>query len=185
MIGVVCSGGADSSMMLYELSRTLKQIKVFTFVLENNRPYNIIKSTDVINFCKGECDIIHVINYIPAHLSIKEFIENHQSIFEDIDILFTGHTENPPLDEVPPSTESNRDPGVDKEILEHMGNFIAIHPYFNINKKGIVQKYKDYGVYETLWPLTWSCEGSEEHTKYYTVPCNECWWCKEREWSET
>ena len=106
-------------------------------------------------------------------------------MFESIEILFSGHTENPPLDEVDGSTETNRNPGVYKDILETLGNFQAIHPFYNINKKDIVNKYKHFGVYETLWPLTWSCEGSQEITNNFTKPCNECWWCKERAWSET
>ena len=187
MIGCVCSGGADSSILLYQLTKTIRKIKVFTFVLQNNRPYNVIKSTNVINFCKNDnnCNIEHVVTDIPNSFSVKEFILENMSLFNSIELLFTGHTENPPTNEIEPSTEPNRNVGVHKEILEPIGNFQAVHPFYNINKKHIVKKYKDYGVYETLWPLTWSCEGSEKETKHFTVPCNNCWWCKERAWSET
>lgn len=187
MIGCVCSGGADSSILLYQLTRTIKNVKVFTFTLENNRPYNMIKTKAIIDFCKKENNcIIEQINVkVPADKTIKEFIIENSLLFESIEILFSGHTENPPLDEVDGSTETNRNPGVYRDILETLGNFQVVHPFYNINKKGIVNKYKHFGVYETLWPLTWSCEGSQEITNNFTKPCNECWWCKERAWSET
>ena len=36
---------------------------------------------------------------------------------------------------------------------------------------------------DSLFPLTYSCEGSIEATKHHTQHCKKCWWCQERYWA--
>jgi 7-cyano-7-deazaguanine synthase in queuosine biosynthesis len=64
-----------------------------------------------------------------------------------------------------------------KPELEYMSESkqVFVTPIFNINKKSIVEIYKRFNLFETLWYLTKSC--NEE------VACEECFFCHERKWS--
>ena len=58
-----------------------------------------------------------------------------------------------------------------------------MRPLYKINKRFIADIYRQFDLTENLFPMTWSCEGSKELTNDYTIPCEECWWCWEREWA--
>jgi len=70
---------------------------------------------------------------------------------------------------------------------KHMGVTVC-HPFSMVRKNWIIKQYVDYEIGELL-EITRSCEGEFEGLDYTTykpyqhVPyCNECFWCKEREW---
>lgn len=48
-------------------------------------------------------------------------------------------------------------------------------PYKHVDKRFIVQCYKDFG-YEDLIPMTQSCTHPKGN-------CGVCWWCEERKWA--
>lgn len=67
--------------------------------------------------------------------------------------------------------------------------YTMIRPFLHSDKRAVARAYKDYGVMDTLFPLTYSCEesdsllkkelgmvdGFQEHTH-----CGQCWFCLER-----
>ena len=55
--------------------------------------------------------------------------------------------------------------------------------YKNIDKKYIYEQYVKHNLLETLEPLTWSCIEYAEKTNFFTEPCKECYWCKEKHWA--
>ena len=70
---------------------------------------------------------------------------------------------------------------------EHMGVTVC-HPFSSVRKDWIIRQYVNQEIGELL-EITRSCEGEFEGLDYKTykpyqpVPyCNECFWCKEREW---
>ena len=72
-------------------------------------------------------------------------------------------------------------------IMKHM-NTIACHPFRHIDKKWIINQYKRLNL-ENLLNITRSCEGEFDNLNYknykpkqYVPVCNNCFWCKEREW---
>ena len=57
-------------------------------------------------------------------------------------------------------------------------------PFKNVDKKFIANIYKDYGLMDTLFPLTRSCESTDpEKCDDYKSHCGSCWWCLERKWA--
>lgn len=57
-------------------------------------------------------------------------------------------------------------------------------PFKNVDKKFIAHIYNDYGLMDTLFPLTRSCESTEpEKCDDYQGHCGDCWWCLERKWA--
>ena len=74
------------------------------------------------------------------------------------------------------------------ELMEHMGRY-ACHPFRFVEKSWVVKQYQDCRLMD-LFDITRSCEGEFAEINYATytpgqhVPvCNECFWCKEREWA--
>jgi hypothetical protein len=81
-----------------------------------------------------------------------------------------------------------------KFVRPHMG-VIACHPFTHVEKDWIAGRYKEFKIQDLLL-LTRSCEGDNlqypeifqglDYKNYntdITVPiCNQCFWCKEREW---
>ena len=76
--------------------------------------------------------------------------------------------------------ERDRD-GVLKQTFLGQDNTIkSFRPFTNIDKRGIAELYEHFGLMDTLFPLTKSCEG---FTPSWDSPhCGKCWWCLERQW---
>jgi 7-cyano-7-deazaguanine synthase in queuosine biosynthesis len=88
-------------------------------------------------------------------------------------------------------SERDIDPTEDNKHLaemEHMG-FMVYHPFRFTDKSEIVKMYSELGLTD-LFEITRSCEGEIVGIDYknyipgqYVPVCNECFWCKEREWA--
>ena len=61
---------------------------------------------------------------------------------------------------------------------------LLYRPLINLNKQGIAEIYEHYGLMDTLFNVTRSCECADpEKTNNFTTHCqSECWWCAERKW---
>lgn len=109
----------------------------------------------------------------------------------NIDAYFNGITCNPKNTDIIGMPERDLNPTPDNQHLEkmqHMGKW-AIHPFRFIDKSWIIKQYINYDLLDLL-NITRSCEGEFENINYTNyqpgqdVPvCNECFWCKEREWA--
>ena len=69
------------------------------------------------------------------------------------------------------------------ELKTENGVRFYINPFFDIDKKQLAELYNQYNITNTLFPLTYSCEGSAELTNTHTQHCEKCWWCEERYWA--
>ena len=65
--------------------------------------------------------------------------------------------------------ESNAIPS---DVLNSLGEI-------NIDKKGVAELYDYFGLMDTLFPLTRSCE---DWTDDFSAHCGKCWFCLERLW---
>jgi hypothetical protein len=109
----------------------------------------------------------------------------------NIEAYFNGVTRNPKGIDLGGMVERNIDPNDNNkhlEIMEHMEKWV-IHPFRFKEKSWVVKQYKDNDIMD-LFNLTRSCEGEFLGLDYTTynygdnIPvCNECFWCKEREWA--
>ena len=59
-------------------------------------------------------------------------------------------------------------------------------PLINIDKQGVKELYEKFGLLDTLYPLTRSCESFTDdfskHCGEYKDEQDVCWFCKERYW---
>ena len=197
-IGIWMSGGADSSMLAYLLAKQIRDfdlnIKIQPLSVRRGRPNNPIYAGNVIDFIEEDLQIKmndHIIYYPDINdehqREIKEFWDRDDENFREglFQILYSGITCNPPKDDdtIPLNKERSRDEDADRPIVSKNGIRYYINPFFNINKKGLAKLYKEYGVLDTLFPKTFSCEGSVKETKTHTQHCKRCWWCQERYWA--
>jgi 7-cyano-7-deazaguanine synthase in queuosine biosynthesis len=187
-LGINCSGGADSSLLLYILmSNTKDLIHIFTMANNEKGRANAIVSSRVIEKIiqlTGNSNIEHHVRYVNEQTPINvaeipiRFVQN-----KFITCWYSGLTANPSLKITESFGENSyhhlRDPLIERSIISE--SLKKITPFTNINKKRIADLYKELGLIESLFPLTRSCE-----VKYrldYLDHCGECWWCKEREWA--
>ena len=77
--------------------------------------------------------------------------------------------------------EHRRGPDVEKELASPAG--LHFRPFWQINKMFIADIYRQYNLINSLFPITWSCEGTVEGSCNFTIHCEECWWCLERMWA--
>jgi len=197
-IGIWMSGGADSSMLTYLLAKKIKEndlnIKIQPLSVRRGRPNNPIYAGNVIDWIENSLDIEmneHIV-YYPDILDeyqreIKEFWDRDDENFRNglFQILYSGITRNPPVDDktIPPNKERSRDEDADRPLKTTNGIRYYINPFFDIHKKQLAKLYEEYDLVDTLFPITYSCEGTPEQTKTHTQHCEKCWWCRERFWA--
>ena len=205
IIGQWMSGGADSSLLAYLLCKEIKDqklnVKFQPMTVRRGRPNNPMYAEGVVDFIKEDLDIDfilpHEVYYPPLIDSemteMKIFWKKDSENFREqkYDILYSGITCNPPNDSgLPKNKERDRDEESDRPTENRNGLRHYINPFFKVNKKWEAEVYKDFGLLDTLFPLTYSCEGDAKDTKTHTWHCGntlpierQCWWCRERMWA--
>lgn len=189
-IGMKISGGADSAIIIYILSKyvseerpAMKIIPITT--VHTKKAYQEIFAKQVIEFCKTEFGDIygtHQVNWCEGEEDyVTKQVELTTKLYSDniIDGLFTGITKNPPEEArqdfrgFPPS---DRDVGIQPQNKKGTNR---TSPLINIDKKGVRELYDYFGVLDKLFPLTRSCEHDATNFEKH---CGKCWFCDERLW---
>lgn len=192
-ISISCSGGADSSLLLYILMKYKQTGTIHVYTYANNLKGRLAakSSANVIEKCiqlTGYYDIAHHVLYVDKHDSKVMFSNlGLQKEITKSAIVYSAITANPPKDiadsfcgEHKNSEQQDRDPAIQRPT------FISdtfCTPFTNINKKKIKELYDYLGVTKSLFPITRSCEGFKSKTENFTKTCNTCWWCLERKWA--
>ena len=185
-IGISCSGGVDSSLLLYILmANCTDTIHIFTLSNDRKGRANAVIVPKVIERCiqlTGNLNVIQHSYYAADQIENtlfdvpREYLKN-----KTISCIFFAITANPPADVVfaaQGSEQSNRDPLTIKKEIEYDG--FLYQPFVNKDKKTIADIYKQLNLMETLFPVTRSCEQIGK-LEYYDH-CGKCWWCEERQW---
>ena len=203
-IGLLCSGGADSSLMMYFALRFYKGMgTLHIFDLANN-PLglkNTVAVTKALNKnveLTGNHDVqLHIIHMDGDKPDGPEILGDMiKQVGVDINVVMTGVTKNPPkevLDTFTDEYECSKDPNRDEPNLAEQlydatdeGYPWVYTPWSLIDKQGLGDLYKKYDLMDSLFPLTYSCE-YYPRDKVYADPgdkhCGKCWWCQEREWA--
>lgn len=185
-VGISCSGGTDSSLLLYILMANCTDT-IHIFTLSNNLKgrANAVIVPRVIERCiqlTGNINLMHHSYYSEEQTKENLFDTQHRFIKEGIiKNLFYAVTANPPAEVKFLSgdgEQESRDPSVIKEEVAFDGHFFM--PFANKNKKTIAKIYQELDLTETLFPITRSCE-AQGLIEYYNH-CGKCWWCEERQW---
>ena len=199
MYYALCNYIKDKNIDLYAI----------TVITESKRLYNyyaqqVIEFTgETLNVWPKE----HIVRYVDGSLTYdpetnyswaKGYIQGQRDIVTElkesgkIQSLVSGTTTNPPdefnkwYDEQ--VGECRRDPnrdvnsGFNKKLVkwhDEKKDFSYNDQFLQTDKKGVAQTYRDYNVFDKLYPLTWSCEEPNNFTGHH---CGRCFWCFEREW---
>lgn len=189
-IGISCSGGADSSLLLYFLMKYSNE-KIYILSTGNKaRQFkNVTITNNVIQKCielTGNMNIEHHSTFCD-HQTLSNIFDKLDYYRKNklINIFYTGITANPPksitdtfIEEV---TEVDRNPTIMKDVLRN--NNKAYTPWINIDKKKLAQIYKEYNLIDSLFVYTRSCEWEAQNVKDPKLGhCGICWWCQERAW---
>ena len=104
----------------------------------------------------------------------------------DVKLSIDGQSSNPPL-EVQKKlgfehvSEIRRNKKYD--VVRHHNGNIHHKPLVNVDKKFIAGMYEQFNLLDSLFPITMSCIGDGEDSKWYTEPCGKCYWCYEKKWA--
>lgn len=204
-VGVWCSGGVDSSLMLYLVTKEIIEknldIEIIPLTMRRPKPSNPYFASEVVEFLENHFNyqykdhLIHypsMDNYDGDEEWDRDFFYNLQEeLYSDgiIQRVYNGTTLNPPIelqiqlgwDGVPGTAEKSRGQhhGWRQWVYKKPSGLELIEPFRNTDKKGVAKVYKDEGLVETLFPLTRSCEDPNGLIGH----CGWCWWCSEREWA--
>lgn len=185
-IGINCSGGADSSLLLYILMKnSLDLIHIFTLADDEKCRSSAIISSKVIEKIiqlTGNSNIQHHVTYAKEQTILN--VNKTVTFFENLNLIkvwYSGLTANPDKEIGDSFGDNNsqyliRNPLVKRNVI----NGSKITPFTNFNKKTVAKLYMELGIMDSIFPLTRSCES--KHRLNYLGHCGKCWWCKEREW---
>lgn len=185
-IGISCSGGTDSSLLLYLLMANCKDT-IHIFTLSNNLKgrSNAVIVPRVIERCiqlTGNTNIVHHSWYAEEQTETSLFDPQRQFLREEkIKAIFSAVTSNPPSDvkfRTGSGDQDLRDPSINKEEVSFNGFFFT--PFANKDKKTVAKIYQELDLIDSLFPITRSCEAIDK-IEYYDH-CGQCWWCEERQW---
>lgn len=201
-IGLRMSGGADSSIVGY---------MTCLFVMENNlqnevtihpitvdqvgKAYQIATASRVIEFYKS---VFPEIKFGEHFTDVSQIETRDYSISQTnltrgllntgkIDFYLTGLTANPPdyfIEQMKNSyivVPPNRDQNETRSCYVD-GSRVNL-PLVNSNKRAVYELYNHFGLMDTLFPITRSCESYDmELTENLTKHCGRCYHCNERKW---
>jgi 7-cyano-7-deazaguanine synthase in queuosine biosynthesis len=186
-VGVLCSGGADSSLILYLLMKYSNQpIHILTMANRRKHFTNAIVASKVIDWCTKKTlnnNIVHTVKYVDKQTDdqLQQLTVQYLKVFRTI---YIGDTCYPP-DEINNKFSEQTDDYFtlledrkpNKDRPTKAGPIYV--PFTNYDKRKIAQLYRHLDIME-LANITRSCETFED---IGTKHCGNCWWCKEREWA--
>lgn len=186
-IGVQISGGADSALILYLLTKMVidrnqeNDVKIWPTVgYDVDEPHNptyLIASEIIENVkstLKTDCiQPLHISPYIQiadkdSHLRAGRLYLKHHRKCETVVI---GTSQGMPNNE-----RDTEDELVGIKLIEKANEYTDCLPWAAVNKKFISYQYKKFRL-DSLSKITRSCVINA------TTPCKKCWWCKERYWA--
>ncbi len=200
-IGFKTSGGTDSSILGYMLFKYVSEerpdLTIIPVTIEKYfNPYHIKFSKYVFDFCKEKFPDVKTGEFQTAYAPFHEWTDILDKLLgwdvaqlkfmtkikaeKIIDCSVVGLTTNPPGMYF--SGRGFRTPieGLVRPEVEET----SYYPLRNIDKKGVYELYKHFGLLESLLPLTRSCESVDTKlTDNFKKHCAECFRCNERKWA--
>lgn len=163
-IGISCSGGADSAILLYAMVKDGMRPRIFFIEKANSKLDALQLCVDYVNNKFGTALAIEIIGRADSAHNIRPDII---ALAANVDYLYTGVTQNPPatINGLAPNRPSpNQAPS----------KFVM--PFINLDKRASISLYTLFDVKDLLY-LTYTC------TQNPVTPCNQCFACNERNWA--
>ncbi len=199
-IFVQTSGGLDSALLLYLTAKTFaaqkSDVKIIPFSLEiPTKAKNLASARAVIQRVRVLTGYQNLQSGVEGHIPMELSENPHKDAFFnstlkslwdkfDISFEFNGNTKNPPNEARRHFRDNDhRQLTRDNRTTIYNSRYSA-SPHAMIDKKGIVELYIQQGILNELAPFTLSCDInlSEAKERGLDIPCQECWWCRERDW---
>lgn len=207
---VNCSGGADSTILLYIIidylmknNRRDARVNVTTCANDYKHRWNARKTADVINWIidyTGYDNFDMHYTYYRSRQDHKYFHEIERNLLRDkrVDLIVSGITSNP-LTETTVRDKTgkevdllvtgltDRNIGEDEKDFKEGAGYAYYKPFHRVDKKFISSMYRQYNVMP-LFDITRSCEAVPDSDaafdpEFEKQPCGTCWWCLERKWA--
>lgn len=188
-LGMSLSGGADSAILAYILmSNHPGMLYLYTLANTEKGCRNALHATQVLNKLielTGNTRVQHITNYTQQQTREELFSIAENAIKDNSLTMFYMATTSTPTKEVLETFKNTMDQHTferrRKDIYKgHYNKDKTIYdPFMNIDKSQIKKLYQYYGILDSIFPLTRSCESRnilDDH-------CGECWWCEERQWA--
>lgn len=208
-VAVSCSGGADSSILLYIVVKYLKDnnrndttVSVLTCANDFKHRWNARKAADVINYIIDKLEWNQFDTHYTYYRDFQDFkyfqeVENKLFIDNRIDLVIRGLTCNPKqsgpifienfenqmIDITSTGLDIRNNIDANNFKKNSTGSWYA--PFVNVDKRFIKSMYEQNNVMD-LFNMTRSCEavpGKLYDIEFENTPCGTCWWCLERKWA--
>lgn len=172
---IFCSGGIDSSILLYILLYAGVQPKILFF---ENAHSNKNALQNVLNFIQKELKLDFELG---IETLVRDIDSSHDLKSDAIknsnkaDFIYSGATKNPTYDDLG-SNPTLLFPNRPTPELVKKTNFIL--PFIDLDKRFTVQLYKQLGI-EKMLLLTHTC------TEQTVSECGLCFACAEKQWALT
>lgn len=178
-IGVLFSGGTDSTLLLYQLSKTHPESKLYLWSGSrlDDKQFNLKNINDILLKLKlNNIGAHNIVTFKDREDGKQKRAKLHKQFVEmfNLDCMVNGFTLNPPED-LGEGRDEKRD--VVRSNKSEQNGITYYMPFVGLTKKDIAKQYEENGIRDSLFPLTVSCEAVEPPR-----PCKKCWWCKERYW---
>lgn len=188
-IGMKLSGGADSAVVCYALSKYIYDNKTNQKIIpitvnQKGKAYQSEYAKKIVTFCEEKFGSIFGEHYIDTcedetfYSDVQDALVKKLYNTKVIACHFTGITANPPK-EVYESFNRRAPDDRDQNVIRPLKRNNAYRPLTNFNKQKVKQIYEQYDLLDTLFPLTRSCE---KYTDDFNQHCGKCWHCQERYW---
>ena len=202
-IGINLSGGTDSALVMFMTCREIIERKLDAAIvpitgIDEERPTNIWNAKEIVELFKELFPQVNFYEhqenrYTKSHEKDKV---NHHVAHENklrdnkiIDVLFHGRSANPPENIAKENNllfkrEERRDRHAHKRTPYHEKSGKPFYcPLEYLDKRFVAEMYKQFDLMDNLFPITASCVEYAHKTDYFTKPCKECWWCREKKWA--
>ena len=195
-IGISMSGGMDSTMLCILLAKTIESKGLHTVIQPYNgydiwAPLDSAGLPNIINRIRKDFPTVKLRwpistvfntggdNVKDKNTYIRPLVRNlmnNKVIYK----IMPGISMGPPMEDQLKFNVKDAHCAIQRLPGYRLWNEVEeaddnLAPYKHIDKRFIVQCYKDFG-YEDLIPMTQSCTDPKGN-------CGQCWWCEERKWA--
>lgn len=203
-IGFHLSGGADSAILLYILCKYIKDNNLDIKILPITscvlaKPIMIEGTFRVTNKIKElfNNDIPFLLDnflYYRGRKIFKFDSEVNLRLLKEgvVDIIVAAGTSFASEEELkkhdmwedrPKWRSVDLNPSNYENIIPGNTKYQIYKPFVQVDKRFTKEMYEQYGVLDTLFPVTKSCIAGFSRSQGWSKPCMKCWWCKERFWA--
>lgn len=189
-VGMRMSGGADSSILAYMLALYVRDykphMKIHPITCEHPaKAYQVIFAKRVIEKITELTGVQfeqHRTLKIPGqgvYADEQVVLLNQLYTNSIIDCHIMGETMNPPQADMDLWSDPDMPPerNVPEPVSDYNGK--RYRPLRNSNKRSVYDLYVHFGVLDSLFPVTRSCES---RTTDFSKHCEQCSFCQERLW---